>query len=133
MAPTFRIHNPKKRSDRILIKMVNIRPQDSSLLPNQVPSASIPAAPVPVMSVKSKKKVSIAQLQEILKLVQKSKNKDLLKVLSASLIDLVEDDAEVDIDEVEEVSDNEEEVKVEEVSHSEDNEEDDEDVLVIEI
>lgn len=137
MAITFRIHNPKKRSDRVLIKVTSIRP---SVEP--VPIAALPGivAPVPepvgtTMSVKSKKKISIKQLQEILKLVQKSKNRDLLKLLSSSLEGLVDEDADVDIDDVDEAQeDNEEEVKVEEVTHVEDNEEeDDEDVLVIEI
>lgn len=138
MPLTFRIHNPKKRSERVLIKMVSNRPADPSQILAATPADSTtPVAPVmTTMSVKSKKKISISQLQEILKLVQKSKNKDLLKVLSSSLVGLIEDDADVDIDEVDEIEEdgNEaEEVKVEEVSHVSDNEEDDEDVLVIEI
>lgn len=136
MPVTFRIHNPKKRSDRVLIKMTNLRPSTESIpvsLPGAVPSVS--SEPVgTTMSVKSKKKISIKQLQEILKLVQKSKNRDLLKLLSTSLAGLVDEDAEVDIDDVEEDEDEQEEVKVEEVTHVEDNDdEDDEDVLVIEI
>jgi hypothetical protein len=135
MPVTFRIHNPKKRSDRVLIKMTNLRPSSESVVQPSLPGA-VPAASVePVtMSVKSKKKISLKQLQEILKLVQKSKNRDLLKLLSSSLAGLVDEDAEVDIDDVEENEEEEEDVKVEEVTHVEDNEdEDDEDVLVIEI
>jgi hypothetical protein len=77
------------------------------------------------VSVKSKKKVSLQQIQEILKLLQKTKNKDLVSLLSASIAGLVEDEVDIDDTSVEE------EVQVEEVQEEE--AEEDDDVLVIEL
>jgi len=129
--PTFRIHNPRNRSDRVLIRM--IRSANNTIIP--LPPAatsgfSVASAPVASpagtsVSVKSKKKVSLQQIQEILKLLQKTKNKDLISLLSSSIAGLVDED--IDIDDTSE----QEEVQVEEVK--EDEVEEDEDVLVIEL
>lgn len=126
--PTFRIHNPKNRSDRVLIRLT--RSSQSAFTPPP-PSATsgLPHVVEPVtegtsVSVKSKKKVSIQQIQEILKLLQKTKNKDLITLLSSSLAGLVDEDIDIDDTSVEE------EVQVEEVKEEED---EDEDVLVIEL
>lgn len=130
--PTFRIHNPKNRSDRVLIRLTRSAHSSSAFVPPPphstvgLPSAA-PASEGTSVSVKSKKKVSIHQIQEILKLLQKTKNKDLLSLLSASIEGLADDD--VDIDDTSSV---EEEVQVEEVEDTE-NVDDDEDVLVIEL
>jgi hypothetical protein len=127
--PTFRIHNPRNRSDRVLIRLT--RTSQGGFIPPS-PSATIGLPPPSqaassdgtTVSVKSKKKVSLQQIQEILKLLQKTKNKDLISLLSSSLAGLVDDD--IDIDD----TSSEEEVHVEEVKEEET---EDEDVLVIEL
>ncbi len=127
--PTFRIHNPKNRSDRVLIRLTRssqgafIPPPPSATMGLPPQLSATPASSGTSVSVKSKKKVSLQQIQEILKLLQQTKNKDLITLLSSSLAGLVDD--EIDIDDV-----NEEEVKVEEVPETE---VEDEDVLVIEL
>jgi hypothetical protein len=129
--PTFRIHNPRNRSDRVLIRMIRSANNTITPLPPAATSGFSPAAvPAPAVagttvSVKSKKKVSLQQIQEILKLLQKTKNKDLISLLSSSIAGLVDED--IDIDDASE----QEEVQVEEVK--EDEVEEDEDVLVIEL
>ena len=129
--PTFRIHNPRNRSDRVLIRMIRSANNTIIPLPPAATSGFAPVvAPVPetagtTVSVKSKKKVSLQQIQEILKLLQKTKNKDLISLLSSSIAGLVDED--IDIDDTSE----QEEVHVEEVKEEE--VEDDEDVLVIEL
>lgn len=126
--PTFRIHNPRNRSDRVLIRLT--RSAMSAFVPPP-PSATsgLPLASTvtegTTVSVKSKKKVSLQQIQEILKLLQKTKNKDLVSLLSASIAGLVEDEVDIDDTSVEE------EVQVEEVQEEE--AEEDDDVLVIEL
>lgn len=130
--PTFRIHNPRNRSDRVLIRLTKSSqsafvpppPCSTSGLPN-TPSPNTPSPSGTSVSVKSKKKVSIQQIQEILTLLQKTKNKDLISLLSSSIAGLVDED--IDIDDTSEP----EEVHVEEVK--EDEVEEDEDVLVIEV
>lgn len=129
--PTFRIHNPRNRSDRVLIRLarssqnvfVPLPPAATAGLPSAAsPSAASPSATS--VTVKSKKKVSLQQIQEILKLLQKTKNKDLITLLSSSIAGLVDEDLDIDDASVEE------EVHVEEVPEEEEN---DEDVLVIEL
>lgn len=127
--PTFRIHNPKNRSDRVLIRLTRTA-QGAFIPPSPCATSGLPppapaAVPGTSVSVKSKKKVSLQQIQEILKLLQKTKNKDLVALLSSSIAGLVDD--ELDIDD----TSPEEEVELEEVP--EDEAEDDEDVLVIEL
>jgi|LauGreDrversion4_2_1035121.scaffolds.fasta_scaffold19246_5 hypothetical protein len=128
--PTFRIHNPRNRSDRVLIRLTRssqgafIPPPPSATM-GLPPPAALPASSAGTsVSLKSKKKVSLQQIQEILKLLQKTKNKDIIALLSSKLAGLVDDD--VDIDDTTE----EEEVQVEEVPETEAEEED---VLVIEL
>ena len=128
--PTFRIYNPRSRSDRVLIRLT--RSSLGAFVPPSPSSTSgLPLAVIAEgtsVSVKSKKKVSLQQIQEILSLLQKTKNKDLVALLSSSIAGLVEDD--IDIDDTAQ-EDPEEEVQVEEVK--EDEVDDDEDVLVIEL
>ena len=124
--PTFRIHNPRNRSDRVLIRM--IRSANNTIIPLPPAATAGFSAPAPAgttVSVKSKKKVSLQHIQEILKLLQKTKNKDLITLLSSSISGLVDED--IDIDDTSE----QEEVQVEEIK--EDEVEEDDDVLVIEI
>jgi hypothetical protein len=130
--PTFRIHNPRNRSDRVLIRM--IRSANNTIIPlppaatsgfSATATSPVPAPAGTSVSVKSKKKVSLQQIQEILKLLQKTKNKDLISLLSSSIAGLVDED--IDIDDTSE----QEEVHVEEVKEEE--VEEDEDVLVIEL
>lgn len=130
--PTFRIHNPRNRSDRVLIRLTRstqgafIPPPPSATIGLPPPAqAAVSSSDGTTVSVKSKKKVSLQQIQEILKLLQKTKNKDLISLLSSSLAGLVDDD--IDIDD----ASPEEDVQVEEVKEEET--EDDEDVLVIEL
>ena len=124
--PTFRIHNPRNRSDRVLIRLTKSS-QSAFVPPPPSATSGLPNTPSTgtSVSVKSKKKVSIQQIQEILKLLQKTKNKDLITLLSSSIAGLVDED--IDIDDTSEP----EEVQVEEVK--EDEVEEDEDVLVIEV
>jgi hypothetical protein len=128
--PTFRIHNPKNRSDRVLIRLTRSS-QNAFIPPPPSATSGLPLPPAVAVtegtsvSVKSKKKVSIQQIQEILKLLQKTKNKDLITLLSSSLAGLVDDEIDIDDTSVEE------EVQVEEVKEEE--VEEDDDVLVIEL
>lgn len=135
--PTFRIHNPRNRSDRVLIRLTRsaqsafIPPPPSATSGLPLPTAATAAASAAgvggtSVSVKSKKKVSLQHIQEILKLLQKTKNKDLIALLSSSLAGLVDEDIDID-----DTSAAEEEVHVEEVKEEEVAE--DEDVLVIEL
>ena len=125
--PQFRIHNPRNRSDRVLIRMVHTKPtvHTQHLAP-------VVEAPVVVAEKPKKKKISMRHIQEILKLLQKTKNKDVTKLLTSNLQGLLsqQDDEEVDVDEVEE---NESEVEIEEVDNEDEMKEGDEDVLIIDL
>ena len=127
--PQFRIHSTRNRTDRVLIRMVrntNHVATHVTIVPTPIVSVSVPdTAPA-----KSKKKINMRHIQEIIKLLQKSTDKNVNKILSSKLKTLLsqQDDEEVDVDEVEEDSDVEiEEVEDEEVA------EDDEDVLIIDL
>ena len=130
--PQFRMHNPRNRSDRVLIRMVH----NKNVLTTQQPyHGAVSAAPIvvtqAVVDKPKKKKISMKHIQEILKLLQQSKNKNVTKLLTSNLKGLMsqQDDEDVDIDEVEEES----EVEIEEVEGDEDVNEEDEDVLIIDL
>ena len=129
--PQFRIHNPRNRSDRVLIRMVH----NKNVLTTQQPYQSAPAVAVVVVPAvvdkPKKKKISMKHIQEIVKLLQQSKNKNITKLLTSNLKGLLsqQDDDDVEIDEVEEES----EVEIEEVEGDEDVNENDEDVLIIDL
>ena len=131
--PQFRIHNPRNRSDRVLIRMVH----NKNVLTTQQPYQSAPVAVVvptvvpAVVDKPNKKKISMRHIQEIVKLLQQSMNKNITKLLTSNLKGLLsqQDDDDVEIDEVEEES----EVEIEEVEGDEDVNENDEDVLIIDL
>ena len=87
--PPFRIHNPKIRSNRVLIRTVK----------GQTVIVPFPAStdPIVTLPVKPKKKISMSQIKQVIQLLQQSKNKNLSALLAGT-----EGDEDVEIDELSE-------------------------------
>jgi hypothetical protein len=121
--PPFRIHQTRNRPERILIRLM----QGRYVIPNVVPAvASVAVAnpAVPAASVPEKKKttISLKQIKQIISLLQTSEHKNISKLLSPELRDLLT----VDEDKVDDVE--EEEHDLPELP-----EDDEEDLLIIDI
>jgi Ser-tRNA(Ala) deacylase AlaX len=99
--PPFRIHNPKIRSNRVLIRTV----KGQTVV---VPYTAVSTDPVVILPVKPKKKISMSQIKQVIQLLQQSKNKN----LSALLAGGAEGDEDVEIDEL---SDSGSDVEIEDV------------------
>jgi hypothetical protein len=124
--PPFRIHQTRNRPERILIRLM----QGRYVLPNVVPvvasaaSVANPAASVPAAAVPEKKKttISLKQIKQIISLLQTSEHKNISKLLSPELRDLLT----VDEDKVDDVEE-------EEHDFPELPEDDEEDLLIIDV
>jgi len=126
--PPFRIHQTRIRPERILIKLI----QGKYIIPQYVaPILEQPPVPVsvPEKETESKKTtISLKQIKLILSLLQKSENKDISKLLSPELKDLLS----MDEDKVDDVETMEEDFEVTE-EHDKEDKEDDDDVLIIDV
>lgn len=118
---TFRIRNPRNRSDRVLIRMT--RGQNGTTI---YVTPSVPAAPAvaPAQPEKKKTKISIGQIKQVLHLLEKSKKKNLTALLSGG------NDDDVDMDEL---SDAESDASIEEVDDIEEAGKEEKDVLIIDL
>lgn len=87
--PPFRIHNPKIRSNRVLIRTVK---GQTVIVPFPVSTD-----PIVTLPVKPKKKISMSQIKQVIQLLQQSKNKNLSALLAGT-----EGDEDVEIDELSE-------------------------------
>lgn len=119
--PPFRIHNPKIRSARVLIRTTKGRDVSSDVYE----TSSSPAAVI--LPVKAKKKISMRQIQQVIELLQKSKNKNLNDLLQKGIS--TEDDQDVEIDELSEAGS---EFSIEDIDEIKEGDEDEKDVLIIE-
>jgi Ser-tRNA(Ala) deacylase AlaX len=115
--PPFRIHNPKIRSNRVLIRTV----KGQTVV---VPYSAVSTDPIVTLPVKPKKKISMSQIKQVIQLLQQSKNKN----LSALLAGGAADDEDVEIDEL---SESGSEVEIEDVDDIEEGEK--EEVLIIDL
>lgn len=84
--PPFRIHNPRVRSNRVLIRTV----KGQTIL--------VPVAEPILLASKPKKKISMSQIKQVIQLLQQSKDKNLTSLLGGLP---VQDDEDVDVDEIE--------------------------------
>lgn len=125
--PPFRIHQTRIRPERILIRLT----QGKYILASQIPLivASVEASPSPDASVaqpvveKKKNIISLKQIKQIIGLLQKSSHKNLSKMLTPELNELLS----IEDEEVDKVEDTDEEVE------SELDLDDDEDLLIIDV
>lgn len=127
--PPFRIHQTRIRPERILIRLT----QGKYILASQIPLivASVEASPSPDAAVaqpvveKKKNIISLKQIKQIIGLLQKSSHKNLSKMLTPELNELLS----IEDEEVDKVEDTDEEVE----SESELDLDDDEDLLIIDV
>ena len=125
--PSFRVHQTRFRPERVLIKLI----QGKYIIP-QVQVQNVPVQQPAIetkVPEKAKTTISLKQIKLILALLQKSEHKDLSKLLSPELTELLSLD-EDKVDEIETVEETVEETKEEK---EELNEEDDDDVLIIDV
>jgi hypothetical protein len=132
--PPFRIHQTKTKPERILIRLL----QGRYVLPSSMPIFS--ASPViaveekvdvSAQAVPEKKKtvISMKQMKQLIMLLQQSQHKNLSKLLSPELKDLLSLDEQVNPDQLP----TEEELDEDPIEALSDPEEEDEDVLIIDI
>jgi hypothetical protein len=114
--PPFRIHQTRVRPERILIKLI----QGKYIIPAYVAPVPVEVAAAPAPVPKKATTISLKQIKQIVALLQTSEHKDLSKLLSPEIKELLN----MDEDKVDEV---------EEVEEHEDEELDDEDVLIIDV
>lgn len=132
--PPFRIHQTKTKPERILIRLL----QGRYVLPSSMPifSASPVVAeekadvPVPAVPEKKKTVISMKQMKQLIMLLQQSQHKNLSKLLSPELKELLSLDEQVDPDQLPTEEELLDEDPIEALS---DPEEEDEDVLIIDI
>ena len=125
--PPFRIHQTRIRPERILIRLTQGKYVLASQIPLIVPSVEPSPSSDVVQPVVEKKKniISLKQIKQIIGLLQKSSHKNLSKMLTPELNELLSID-DTDVDKVE---DTDEEVE----SESELDLDDDEDLLIIDV
>jgi hypothetical protein len=133
--PPFRIHQTKSKPERILIRLL----QGRYVLPSSMPifSASPVVAveekadvSVPAVPEKKKTVISMKQMKQLIMLLQQSQHKNLSKLLSPELKDLLSLDEQVNPDQLPTEEELLDEDPIEALS---DPEEEDEDVLIIDI
>lgn len=124
--PPFRIHQTRNRPERILVRLTQGKYVLASQIPLIVPSVESSAADAVAQPVAEKKKniISLKQIKQIIGLLQKSSHKNLSKMLTPELNELLSIQDE-DVDKVEE--------EEEEESESELDLDDDEDLLIIDV
>jgi hypothetical protein len=125
--PPFRIHQTRIRPERILVRLTQGKYVLASQIPLIVPSVEASVSPDAVVQPVSEKKkniISLKQIKQIIGLLQKSSHKNLSKMLTPELNELLSIQDE-DVDKVEE----DEEVE----SESELDLDDDEDLLIIDV
>jgi hypothetical protein len=115
--PPFRIHQTRVRPERILIKLI----QGKYIIPAYVAPVPVEVAAAPAPVPKKATTISLKQIKQIVALLQTSEHKDLSKLLSPEIKELLNMD-EDKVDEVEEVEEVEEHEEL-----------DDEDVLIIDV
>ena len=125
--PSFRVHQTRFRPERVLIKLI----QGKYIIP-QVQVQNVPVQQPAIetkVPEKAKTTISLKQIKLILALLQKSEHKDLSKLLSPELTDLLSLD-EDKVDEIETVDESNEDDSKDE---SKELNEDDDDVLIIDV
>jgi hypothetical protein len=130
--PPFRIHQTKTKPERILIRLL----QGRYVLPSSLPIfSSSPvveekvATPAVVVPEKKKTVISMKQMKQLIMLLQQSQHKNLSKLLSPELKELLSMDEDVNPDQLP----TEEELDEDPIEALSDPEEEDEDVLIIDI
>ena len=132
--PPFRIHQTKTKPERILIRLL----QGRYVLPSSMPifsSSPVIAVEekvdvsVPAVPEKKKTVISMKQMKQLIMLLQQSQHKNLSKLLSPELKDLLSIDEQVNPDQLP----TEEELDEDPIEALSDPEEEDEDVLIIDI
>ncbi len=130
--PPFRIHQTKSKPERILIRLL----QGRYVLPSSLPIFSTSPVVVAeekvdiqVVPEKKKKVISMKQMKQLIMLLQQSQHKNLSKLLSPELKELLSLDEQVNPDQLP----TEEELDDDPIEALSDPEEEDDDVLIIDI
>ena len=130
--PPFRIHQTKSKPERILIRLL----QGRYVLPSSLPIFSTSPVVVAeekvdiqVVPEKKKKVISMKQMKQLVMLLQQSQHKNLSKLLSPELKELLSLDEQVNPDQLP----TEEELDDDPIEALSDPEEEDDDVLIIDI